>query len=174
MTVHGSSRTEQTVNPGPEVPTRIRWWAIPVVVAALVPIACGSSEDDSSRAANDRGSASTAATEAPATTTAPTTTAAPPLPAAADGTDLGACRDGGCEVLVETFPTEVMLDGLPPILLESADAGGVTWGRSGGGVLFTSMVGQAASLTPPGSDRQITVVTVGARESAAVVQIAVN
>lgn len=80
-----------------------------VVTLGLAVGACSSSDDDARRE-SDRSSSTT---EGTTTTTASitTTSTSPPLPAVADGSDLGACFDGTCEVLISTFPSPVPLDG---------------------------------------------------------------
>lgn len=95
----------------------------------LVVAACSSTDD-----AEDPGSSSTSSeastTSTEASTTSTTTDAQ--LPAAADGTDVAACADGTCEVLVEAFPVEVPLDGfagLPSLTLRSAGPDGLASGR---------------------------------------------
>lgn len=95
---------------------RSRLVAAVVVVLGLAVVACGSSDEDAG-GGRDR---STSVTDRTTTTTeAPTTTAStsPPLPAAADGSDLAACFDGTCEVLMSAFPAEVPLD--PSLGLEA-------------------------------------------------------
>jgi len=84
--------------------------AAAAVVVGLAVSACGSSDDDarSDNADRERDSSSTTADDTTSTTEATTTSTTSPPPA--DGSDVGACFDGACEVLISTFPTNVPLD----------------------------------------------------------------
>lgn len=74
--------------------------ALPVVLLA----ACGTGTTTTAAAPSSVASTTISSTTArPTTTTTTTTTEAPgPPPTAADGTDLAACADGSCEVVVKT------------------------------------------------------------------------
>lgn len=111
--------------------TNARRWGMAIGVG-LVLAACGSTDDAEepgpSSSSSTSTDASTTSTEAPTTST----TTVAQLPAAADGTDVAACSDGTCEVLVEAFPVEVPLDGfagLPSLTLRSAGPDGLASGR---------------------------------------------
>lgn len=73
---------------------------VAVVLSAVGLAGCGSATSDDEASARSTTVTTSSTTSSPATTPTPTTTTAPPLPAAADGTDLTACFDGACEVLV--------------------------------------------------------------------------
>lgn len=105
-----------------------RWGLGPTVLVMLVAGvgACGSGGDDESD-----GSEPETTTEEPAESTPSS------LPAAADGTDLAACSDGGCEVevAVDALPLDIPLDGSLGVdtltvnaITDSIDVDSVGWG----------------------------------------------
>jgi hypothetical protein len=89
---------------------RLSWRvAAAATVVGLAVGACGSSGDDASDGDADRErDRSTATADDPTSTTEAATSTTNPPPA--DGSDVGACFDGTCEVLISSFPTNVALD----------------------------------------------------------------
>jgi hypothetical protein len=69
--------------------------------------ACSGGDDGAEAITDGRGETTTTSTTAAPTTTTST------LPPAADGTDLGACGDGACEVevAISALPLDIPLDG---------------------------------------------------------------
>lgn len=96
---------------------RMRWLALPALVAAAVVAGCDRDVAGSARAASTPHPTTTT------TTTAATTTAAPAT--AADGTDYAACATRTCEIAV-SGPVDVRIGGSAPGTLSissvSADA----------------------------------------------------
>jgi hypothetical protein len=115
--------------------------AAAAVVVGLAVGACVSSDDDSSSddTGRARDSSTTTAEDTTSTTEATATSITSPSPA--DGSDVAACIDGTCEVLISSFPTNVALD---PAL-------GLTNGLQGLDVQqLTSDGGVAIALLGPG------------------------
>jgi hypothetical protein len=115
-------------------------WAI-AFAGALALAACSSSGDDASD--RDATSSTTEATSSTTTSTTSPTTTMPP-PAAEGGSDVAACFDGSCDLVVTVFPTEVPLDsslGISAITFESARPDGVAWRPSDAGAILVLPVG---------------------------------
>ncbi|MDT0346906.1 hypothetical protein [Streptomyces litchfieldiae] len=104
------------------------------LLAGVTAVGCGSDEQNEPGAAPPRSESpspsATEATEPPAETASPSPSAPATVApdAAADGSDIGACADGACEVAV-TAPAEISFDSgvLPwPLLVSDVSADGVT------------------------------------------------
>ncbi|UGQ10805.1 hypothetical protein LO772_28945 [Yinghuangia sp. ASG 101] len=90
-------------------------WGATALVLMTAAVGCSSSDDTADAASTGRGAASSSAGAEPgasgdAPDGRPGEPSASPAAVAADGTDVEACRDGDCEILV-TGPLTVPLDG---------------------------------------------------------------
>jgi hypothetical protein len=104
------------------------------------------------------------------TTTVPPTTG--PLPAAADGTNLAACSDGRCEVLIApgdkiTFTGDVV--GFEQLTIDNIDATGVYTRGTGPGINLT--LGEETPGTPYTMNRLVMSV-IGFNQGQAVLRMA--
>lgn len=134
--------------------------------------ACGGDDDG----ADADGSETTERTqETSSTTAAPSSTTASTRPPAADGTDLGACHDGTCEVqvTVSALPLDIPLDGalgVDVLTLSSITPDGiVTDGVGyGGGVQLHIEV----PVGSPGNLNALSVTLVAVDGDAAIVRLA--
>lgn len=109
-------------------------------------------------------------TAPPPTPTPPPTTTAE-LPTAADGTDVGACKDGSCQILVTGAVDVPVRNRVLEIMLENGEVI-VTPSMASGARIGSplSSVGQGVSIGGPNS-RTIIVTLDGIRPDAAVLRI---
>jgi hypothetical protein len=107
---------------------------------------------------------------APTRTTPTTTTTPPPLPAAADGTEVGACADGTCEVLV-SGQVEIPVPG-EPITVVTIRPAGVDLRTVGADGFTTTFTGQRPDQGGPSVLGEVSVAVVAISGSQAVLRIA--
>ena len=112
---------------------------------------------------------STVAQPTRATATSPTTTP-PALPAAADGTDVGACADGTCEVLVSA-PVDIAVPG-NDISVVTVRPAGVDLRTVGADGFTTTFTGQRPDQGGPSVLGKVAVAVVAISGSQAVLHIA--
>lgn len=105
----------------------------------------------------------------PTSTAVATTTVPPPLPAAADGTDVGACADGTCAVLVSA-PVEIPVPG-EPITVVSVRPAGVDLRTVGADGLTTTFTGQRPDQGGPSVLGTVAVAVVAISGAQAVLRI---
>lgn len=122
-----------------------------VIVATLVALSgCGVTANDASGTPSARPRSSAPRSPSPSPS--------PSLPAAADGTDLAACGDGRCEVVVSPQDEVPMpaQTGIPAIMVTSiSPRGGVVYLASGSGATMR-FTGQTAGMTSYMNDVAIT------------------
>jgi hypothetical protein len=102
-----------------------------LAMLALVVAGCGSTDTETSPRASEPAPATVSTTPAPVRTSTPT----PRLPKsvkAKDGTNLAACRDGNCQVIVLDRPVTIRFRGGRPLIsgslnIKSIDSDGVAY-----------------------------------------------
>lgn len=118
-----------------------------LAAAAALLSGCGSAPTDQSPPAADTDPLTPSESSAPSPSGTPT---AAPLPEAADGTDLTACADADCEVVVEEGD-EFAMDGsygVEQFTVESVGADGLSMAGEGPGTMVSGHV----PAPPPGGN----------------------